>query len=272
MHDLFIEMNGKSISLSEHFPGVFIQEVIRKSPQIEIDSEKITGTDGVIPHTVSFQPFTIQVTAYLQALDISDYHLVARELYQFLFQRESYYIWSETMPGIRYHVFPKPFDFDRQSERVALFTLEFDCFKGYGESRGTTLDPLTFETELWQIGNGLVNPEDLRYTFSDALFRVYNASSDRIDPLMRHELTIAISGKGCPTLTNKTNGSSFALNRDLRHSDRLVIDGIYPYLNDDRCGKDSNHGVIQLEKGWNQFELTGLEEQRIAFAFPFIYR
>ncbi|MBC1470781.1 phage tail family protein [Listeria seeligeri] len=272
MSDLFLEIDGQKFSLCKKFPGVFLQEVGRQGPQMNLVSSEVSGVDGSIPGTVSFSPFVFSVQCNLQALDISDYHLAVKEIYEFLFQRESYYIWSNQMPGIRYEVYPKPFDFSRETEKVALITLEFVVFKGYAESRGTTLDPLTFETNKWQIGMNIQNAEDNTYVFMENKFRVYNASSEMINPLRRHDLDIALTAVGNLRMTNLTTGDTFQYNKALKKSDVLLISGVYPYVNDERCGRETNHGIITLAKGWNEFEINGVTNVNIAFNFPFIYR
>ncbi|AVS30192.1 TPA: phage tail family protein [Listeria monocytogenes] len=272
MSDLFLELNGKVHSLSETFPGLSVQEVSRQSPQLSMETAEIAGTDGVIPGMTQFKPFIFSAKCNLQAHDIPDYHLAVREIYEFLFQRDSYYIWSDQMPGIRYEVHPKPVDFSRESDRVGLLTIEFDVFKGYAESRGTSLDPMTFEVDLWQMGMNLSNRDDLFYIFKENTFRVYNAGSDRVNPLMRHELDIAMTANGTPTIHNLTTGESFEYQKELRKTDVLLLNNIYPLVNNRRVGKDTNHGIITLEKGWNDFEIKGVTDVTIAFNFPFIYR
>ncbi|MBF2387850.1 phage tail family protein [Listeria welshimeri] len=272
MSDLFLEIAGENYSLSKQFPGIYVQEVGRQGPQMNVNSSEISGVDGVIPGNVSFSPFVFSVQCNLQALDIPDYHLAVKEIYEFIFQREKYYIWSDMMPGIRYAVYPKPFDFNRETDRIALLTLEFIVYKGYAESRGTTLDPLTFEANKWQIGMNIRNSENSAYIFNSNKFRLYNASSENINPLMHHELDIALTAVGNLIIDNLTTGDSFQYNKSLKKTDVLLLTGVYPYVNDVRCGKNTNHGVITLAKGWNEFEIKGVTNINVAFNFSFIYR
>ncbi|MGG5737729.1 hypothetical protein [Bacillus cereus group sp. IBL03679] len=56
----------------------------------------------------------------------------------------------------------------------------------------TTIDPFTFDSGLWQIGQNLP-AEDLIYKHSTSSFRIYNASDIEIDP-RKLPLVIRIRG------------------------------------------------------------------------------
>lgn len=74
-------------------------------------------------------------------------------------------------------------------------------------------------------------------------------------------------------LTNLNNQSKFTYTKPLKSADTLILDGEAPFLNDKRCGIDTDNGIIKLEKGTNNFKVNGNAKiQSIEFAFPFIYR
>lgn len=65
MSDLFLEIAGENYSLSKQFPGIYVQEVGRQGPQMNVNSSEISGVDGVIPGNVSFSPFVFSVQCNL---------------------------------------------------------------------------------------------------------------------------------------------------------------------------------------------------------------
>ncbi|MDT3394504.1 MAG: phage tail family protein, partial [Bacillota bacterium] len=129
-----------------------------------------------------------------------------------------------------------------------------------------------YDEELSQIGMNLPNGEDLHYRFKQTRFKVYNPSDVVVDPYwQKHELDIIIKGQGTPTITNLTNGYGVVMNRALTANDILIWNGVRPLLNGTTCERATNHGHIQLEKGWNDISVTGLSNIDITFSFPFMY-
>ncbi|WP_182101819.1 phage tail family protein [Niallia taxi] len=270
---LYIDRNGIRQSLEEVLGCRFL-ELIVSSPQPSTNYQQQSGLDGQLDGYTTYGPKTVTANFFLKSTDIEEYQLLIRDVWQFFYSREAYYISSSDMLGIRYLVHPKPMDFTRVNPVAATFPIEFEVFKGYGESWATTLNDFTFEEEKWQIGMNLPLAEDVNYIFANQRnFDVYNASDIVINPLLRHELSIAISGIGSSVkLVNKSTNDVFQYNKSMKQGDVLVLTGVYPLMNNEHCGRDTNHGIITLAPLiYNEFELTGLRNSKISFDFPFLY-
>ena len=269
---LYIDRNGKRQSLEEVLGCKFL-ELIVSSPQPSTNYQQQDGIDGQLDGYTTFGSKTATANFYLKSTDIYEYQLLIRNVWQFFYSREAFYISSSDMLGIRYLVHPKPFEYTRVNTNAATFSVEFEVFKGYGESWASTLDEFTFDEEKWQIGMNLPLGADLNYIFvNQSNLKVYNASDILINPLMRHNLSIAITGEGSPTLTNKSTGDIFKYNKTMKKGDVLVLTGVYPFFNGQHCGRDINHGIITLKPMmFNEMELIGLSNSKISFDFPFLY-
>ncbi|EAC8477294.1 phage tail family protein [Listeria monocytogenes] len=274
MSELYFQFdkNDELISLSSQFSGIYVEEFSRDAPQQKLQASTIEGTDGEIPQTITYDPFKVYVKLDIRAVDHLDYHLLYRELNAFLHRRKTYRIASDQLPGLFFSVYPQPQSVSRESETIALVTFEFTAYKGYAESRGSTLDPLTFDSELWGVGDGILMDSDMQYVFNTNKFSIYNASDDVISPIYRHEIDIALTCAGSPQITNKTTNDIFKCTSTLVKKDVLLISGVYPFINGKHAGKNSNHGILTLNPGWNEFEVKGVSDLTIAFGFKFIYR
>ncbi|MBC1406107.1 phage tail family protein, partial [Listeria welshimeri] len=182
----------------------------------------------------------------------------------------------EKLPARKYAVNTCDIELTRKASNLADLTLTFNCFKGFSESLYTSTVPFEYSEEAWGIGLNLPEGDNLQYVFSDeAIFNIYNPSDMRINPRF-HPLSIALT---CDSVTgqnvriyNRTNGTLFELKKTIKKADVLLLDGVYPYLNDARCGIDTNHGLITLERGWNRVQIINATNTTIAFDFPFYYR
>lgn len=266
---LFIERNNRKENVSEVLKGVIFLGLDVSSPQPSTNYQSINGLDGQLDGYTTYGTKTATASFMLKSKNKLDYQLLIRDIYKKFLSREAYYISSSDMPAIRYMVHPKPFEYTRFNPKMATFSVEFEVFKGYGESNGTTL---TFDQDALQVGMNMPVGHDVNYVFNEeTVFRIYNASDIDIEPLRRHQLTIALVGVGKPVIENTTTGDVFKYNKAMKKGDVLNITGVYPYLNGMHCGRDTNHGIINLAAGWNTFEVTGLKSFRISFDFPYLY-
>lgn len=274
MEELTItKLDGTKQTVSE-INGAYLLDVIDSGPQPSTTYEQIAGSDGNVDNGTTFGTRTITAKFYLDAKDYIDYTLAQKETWQTLFDYDPYYITWSRMPGIRFLVHIKPFEFSSISQISGTFDIDFEAFKGFAESVGRTdEDPIDMDSDKWQmVGQGFVLDEDLVYTnIPGNSFKIFNAGDITIDP-RKHDLTISIQGAGKPTLKNLTTGDMFTYNKALASGDTLTIDGVYPLLNGVHCGRDTNHGLLTLAPGWNQFQLTGLTNPKSSFGFRFLYK
>ena len=110
-------------------------------------------------------------------------------------------------------------------------------------------------------------PESLSLT-------VYNAGNVTIEPEYSF-LEIVVNGLHSPegfTLTNRTTGDSFALNRSIEGSN-LGIRGMIVNLEGiTNIFRDTNREFISLDPGDNVFEITGGTFKDISINFKYLYK
>ncbi|WP_010051794.1 phage tail family protein [Carnobacterium maltaromaticum] len=242
------------------------------SPQPENRYAENQSISGSIPIDTIYHKKPIVCTFGLLAKTKYQFKLIEREFQDIFYQESEYYIWFSDMPGIRYLVKPQAYDMNRMLVNMSSIELTFEAFEGYGESRGTTQELFEYKTEKWQLGMNIPHGEGLVYTANEKKFKIYNASNLVIDPRKRHMLDIQIKGVGTPTLKNLTTGDLFSLNPFIEKKDELILSGVYPMLNKNHCGRQTNHGLITLEKGWNEFEIDGIVDFEVSFNFRFLYK
>jgi hypothetical protein len=275
MADLYVNKNGTWVNIKDEpsLQGLTFFGLTVQSPQPVTSYQTNPGVDGEIdPGNAGFGPRTIEARFFFAGEDLTDFELACRDIWSYFYERDPYCIRSSANPAIRYRVRAQPFDPNRIAVITMQFSIVFDLLSGFGESIGTTLDMFTYEAGLWQYGMHLPNGRDLAYVFNTSSFKVYNASDIDINPMQHHELQIALTCEGTPTVTNKTTGDVFQMKQAVTKDDVLLLNGIYPYLNDNRCGRLTNHGIITLKrKAWNDIEITGVTNIDISWMFHFLY-
>src|SRR5690625_2731183 len=103
-------------------------------------------------------------------------------------------------------------------------------------------------------------------------FSIYNAGIP-IHPFeQRLKITIknAIGSDEYIELKNITNGTTFRLNEGLGDKE-LVIDRGQVTLNGLQSLRQTNKEFIELDHGWNQFEISGMDIVTVQFNFNFYY-
>lgn len=271
--ELFVTKEGQTINVDE-FKGLNFTGLTTQAPQSITNYQSNKIRDGSVQNgPILFGTRTVTADFYFDGEDVYDYKLACQDIWRLLFSRELITLRDSEMPGLKMEVIAKPFDITRLNWHEMTFSVEFDIPSGYRQSLVKS-DELQFiyDEELSQIGMNLPNGEDLHYRFKQTRFKVYNPSDVVVDPYwQKHELDIIIKGQGTPTITNLTNGYGVVLNRALTANDTLVWNGVRPLLNGTTCERATNHGHIQLEKGWNDISVTGLSNIDITFSFPFLY-
>ncbi|AVW05399.1 phage tail family protein [Lactiplantibacillus plantarum] len=210
---------------------------------------------------------------YSFGIDEADQSLGYQALERFLYARDEFWITFSNHPGIKFRVKAKTFKPTYPNEKDFYATVTFNNSAGLGQSLGTTQDVEDFDSELWALGQNLRLDQDLQYSFQNMdRFTVVNIGDIMIEPdIKQHPLIITIHCNGKPTLTNTTTGQTFSCNRILTTNDELKLSGVNPFINGQQCGSDTNHGVISLQLGDNQFTLTGCTDSNISFDTPFYY-
>jgi hypothetical protein len=232
------------------------------------------GTDGQTVDSTRYETRNITLHFVGKTKDVIDTDLAADSLSRFFADRKPYWVVIAGKYGRafeRWLVRPGQLKVNQADENWTLIDVPLVNLSGYAQS---VVNSVEFESDpeaYGGIGMGLVQ-EMGTYTQTATSFRIYNPSDVEIDPLQQHhDLTITLSGVGKPTLTNNTNDTSFAFTKALTATDTLKIVKVNPYLNGTQDGLDSNHGWIQLNRGWNDFTLTGLSNPKAIFDFAWYF-
>ncbi|MCY1039644.1 phage tail family protein, partial [Staphylococcus nepalensis] len=259
-------------------------DYIEDDVQINTNTTEINGVDGVLTGASTFAPFELELRFMFSGIDIHDYHLFKHKLRQIIYQREPYYVWHSDMPGKKYAVLPSATEIEDLYSRNGEISITFTVFKGYSESLKDT-SQFSLSSGDWQFEAGVLSDDEIKYTHDTTAFKIYNGSSDTINPLLRHQFKVLVNidaPKGFKiknkTTSKKLNDGTetdvFEYKKGIKKNQQLVINGVHPFINNKRVGIDTNWQWLTLAKGFNDIEITGenIKEVRTQWIFPFIYR
>ncbi|MEB7678147.1 phage tail family protein, partial [Staphylococcus saprophyticus] len=127
--------------------------------------------------------------------------------------------------------------------------------------------------------------DEIKYKHTTTSFKIYNGSSDTINPLLRHQFKLLVNidaPKGfkiknkstSKKLNDGTETDVFEYKKGIKKSQQLVINGVHPFIDNKRVGIDTNWQWLTLDKGFNEIEITGENISNVTtqWIFPFIYR
>lgn len=241
------------------------------SPSYDVVSEKIDGRSGEIVIDKTLQPRQLTADFYMKAKDYTD-SLLLRDVIHRQIGSGEFYIAESKLPYKRWRVqFSDGYDMDRLSHQMQTFSVPLTVMSGLAESVGTTLDPLTFTREVWQVGQGLTL-EEPKYSHNTTAFRIFNAGDVTIDP---REMPLEIIYRGRSDgleIKNNTTGDVWKYNGTTSDVENIFIENIRSLKNGNSIFKDTNKKLITLAPGWNDFTLSGtLGVFLISFEHRFYY-
>lgn len=256
-------------------PYLRFLDYIEEDVEVNAHTTEINGTDGVLMGPTTFGPFNLVLNFSFRGLDTKDLILQKQKLRNILFRREPYYIWHSDAPGKKYLVYCDSNENEDLTHSFATFKVTFVVVKGYSESLRDTND-IELLQENVQFEQGLELAEKLKYSHKAKSFKIYNGSTDVIDPLMRHKLIVTLSAEA-PNgfkIRNKTTKDVFEYKKKLKKSQAFVLNGVYPYVDKKRVGVDTNYSYITLAPGENNITIEGdgVEQVDVEFIFNFIFR
>ena len=260
--------NGSRVNLAKY--GLIGRRLVIPSPSYTVTEENVEGRPGSIPIGKRLNPRPLTAIFIVEAHDYPDVLLLRDELYQ-LFS-DDFYIGEVDQPGKRWLVeCVDQWEPERLNVNTNDIQLPLIARSGMAMSVGTSLTPLEWDVDKWQLGQGLPFGE---YSFehSSNTFTIYNAGTEIVDP--RHkELKIRIKGTAPKyvELKNVTTGDIYRYDGILQPSDELVIDRIRSTRNSLSVFRNTNKKLITLAPGPNEFVLQGITVERISFDFPFYY-
>jgi phage-related protein len=267
-----IYQDGTEINMADDL-NVLVRSFTIDSLSPIIYQEKIQGKSGSIRLGKDYDNRTMQATCEFFAADSYDYPLAKNELIQTLFKDEEFYIVKDDEPAKRWKVELSNSFTPERIVNSGVFTIEFESKSSYSESIGTTQDDLTFDSDLWQFGQGLL-AEDLVYTHNTNEFSIYNAGDVTVDGRNSNmELVIEYSGASTNLkITNDSTGDSWAYTGISNTDDVIRLEGVRSTRNSLSVVRDSNKKIITIKNGWNNFKLEGTSGSfEIKFDFRFYY-
>lgn len=256
--------------------GLMYLDFKEEDVESRINLQEISGVDGGLLSTISFAPFNLILRFVYSGVDVSDYHLLKKQLRSMLYSRTPFYIVHSDMPGMKYAVVTDSTAVEDLYGRNGEFEITFTVYKGYSESLYET-NQYDKTSDKWQFGNGLLVNDDIKYKHNTTSFKIFNGSSDTIAPFPhRHKLIIKLN-VNAPNgfkLHNRTTGDVFQYKKSIKSNQQLIINGVYPTINGKRVGIDTNHEWLSLAPGYNDIEIIGTDitQPTAEFIFPFIYR
>ncbi|MDA1636523.1 phage tail family protein [Bacillus cereus] len=265
------KLDGKVYNLLDY--DIRVLNYTLSSSNFVTTYEEVEGYDGAIPIRTDGKQRISQADCFFMARDSYDYVLLRNEIFKILASKEYFYLIDVREPGIRSYVRAQSFDPQQVISKAGMFQVTFESPRTYRESVGKTTDPFTFDSNLWQIGQGLI-AEDTKYSYNTPSFRIYNGGDAIINPRSM-PLKIVYTGRSNKLgIKNATTGDIWNYSKDTTlDNSQIVLDGIRTY----RPGigsifKDTNYGLITLKPGWNDFILTGaIGNFKIEFDFRFYY-
>ena len=248
---------------------------IEEGVEVKANTTEINGTDGALMGPTTFGPFNLVLNFSFKGLDTKDLKLYKQKIRSILYQREPYYVWHSDAPGKKYAVYCDSNDNEDLTNSFATFKVTFVVFKGYSESLKDT-SQFSLSSGDWQFEAGVLSDDEIKYKHTTTSFKIYNGSTDTINPLFRHKLKVLINlnaPKGFK-IKNTTTGDVFEYKKAIKSNQRFTLDGVHPFINNKRVGIDTNWQWLTLDEGFNDIEITGenIGNVQTQWVFPFIYR
>lgn len=296
--------NGESFTFEQY--GIIVKDFNVSSIPLNSSYAQPEGMDKQVDYGATYEARSITVPFVILAKNLHDYPLLRDFLFAKVNDKDSYYIQEIRRTEYLSYAFVDTQAAPKMSEGTGnrlvsgkrylvrlqnVFELEQMLTYGEGElvfettilpfaeSAATTQDiernGINANNELWGFGMGLQSlDETLKYTHSARHFRIFNAGNVPIHPF-EQDLKITISGaKGSSSylqLRNNTNGTVFRINESVTQSQTVVVDGATVTINNLQSLRKTNRTYISLETGWNDFTLSGADEAKVSFDFPFYY-
>lgn len=262
---------GATYDMAADF-NVLVRSFSVSSPRPEFVTDEIDGRHGKVRMGKTWGSRKLTAVCALFAADSYDVALLRNDVFKALMTLDEFYLICDAEPGKRWKVeVANEWTPDRIG-RYGEFTVEFVSHGPFAESVGTTLDEKTFDAEKWQLGQGLIQADDMMYVHTATSFRIFNAGDETIDP---RELPLKITYKGASTnlvIKNVTTAETWSYEGTSNSGDNIVLDGIRSTKNGLSIFAKTNRKLISMKPGWNDFTLEGTSGAfEITFDFRFYY-
>ncbi len=229
------------------------------------NTEKLGINDGQRLNSSTYSNRELTMSFWFSGADEADMYLAFDALQRFLDTREPYWICWEDWPQRMYYGKSKLSNPTYTSDKGWTCTVTFTDLIGLSRSVGTST------SYVLGIGNNALN-EQPSYEFNSNNFSVINQSDVLIDPERRgHPFKMILEGssQGNMRVTNKTTGDS--ISRTNGWSGKWELDEVNPMLNGNHDGINTDHGIITLQIGNNDFLIENFSG-KVTFDFPFWWK
>lgn len=269
---IFKMMDGTEYNTKDYELKVI--DLVVGTPKVISQRDYIEGNDGFIDYGTDFGERPIKASFLMSSIDRLDTVLLRHDIFKFVLTKEPFYLIDNREPNKRWLAqVVSDFDFRQETSTIGRFEIPLIA-QPYAESVGTTMDPFTFDSELWGVGMNLPADLDLEYTHTTTTFDVYNASDRKINP-RKTPLEITFTNTGAAftglAITNNTTGDVWQYNGTVNTNDVIKLDGVRSLKNDVSVFPDTNRKLISLDKGMNSFSVSGSSSHTIQFNFRFYY-
>lgn len=272
MRHLFVQPQGeKEYDLTARLPSVVLLDMKSSAPQLTGNFLQIAGSDGEALISSNYNPTTVTVSLFLKGQSMADLRALIAEVQSAFYQRRLIRLRSSLTPHRAYWVIGQPTDITPiQGTTQATVDLVFTNPSGMAQS-AVRSDELPAKVGALGIGQG-IPVDDLTYQQRGGSFKIYNPSDIAIDPyIQHHDLVISVTGVGSSfTITNKTNNTSINVTSPIRDGQTFKLNGVVPSIDGD-TNIQSDFGHIELAKGYNDIQVSGLNNPVTTFSFPFLY-
>jgi phage-related protein len=266
-------LDGTIVDLHED-KNLWVSSFRILSPSPEHITETVTGRHGSIRHGTTLKERKITSKISVEAVDYIDFDLFRDELFRIFNPLKEFYIIRDLQPGKRMKVsVASEFDIDYLTLEDGEFDIDFVIHSVFLESIGATLDDFSFDSELWQFGQGLIADDGLQYIHTDATFSIYNAGDIEIDP---RDFPLEITFTGASNnlgITNLTTGDYWEYQGTTNAGDTILLDRVKAFKNGTSILGNTNRKQLRLAPaGWNEFVVSGaVSPFEIKFNFRFYY-
>ena len=223
--------------------------------------QKIGINDGQSLISSSYEQRDIKMSVLFWGMNANDMKLAYDALQRFFISREAYWICFSDWPQRMYYVKAKQITPSYVGDRGYYCDVTFTDQIGLSRSVGTTTD--------FVVGFGNIQPVDRpNYVFSTSKFTVVNMSDVLVDPEKRgHSFKMTLKGSSSSDMTITNSTTNLSITRKGGWSGEWCLNGTNPELNGQPDGINTDHGIITLQKGNNDFIVTGFSGT-ITFDFP----
>lgn len=229
------------------------------------NTEKFGINDGQRLNSSTYSNRELTMSFWFNGLDEPDMYLAFDALQRFLDSREPYWICWEDWPQRMYYGKSKLTTPTYTSDKGWTCNVTFTDLIGLSRSVGTST------SYVLGIGNNAL-AEQSSYEFNSNSFTVMNQSDILVDPERRgHPFKMILEGssKGNMKITNNTTGDS--ISRTNGWSGKWELDEVNPMLNGNHDGINTDHGIITLQIGANNFVIQNFSG-KVTVDFPFWWK